>query len=342
MASSSNNNSGRISSSSDSRFLHDVAYNGETARARDNGNSEDEDASFLGLEPRKRPRSIEREPSFNQNSVRGEHNSGDLGTIVDRDGRHHKWKDTKNIPARTKKLQVLFRIVSHRRIHLYAPYGTFEATDYLTAIQFASTDRDIDDYAILKDSGLLHRIRDLKFLSTIQSFEDFMQLCFKNDSSNSTLSTDSFSLNGDIIHPTAVPTQIFRLTLAQALRHLQIAFIVFFSSIFGLCLNEIIDALEGKLDPFRVIKDDLLHHLVSLVLSKWSWYVKTEYRAPRHPKINLKNPSGCAKLLQQMFKDQLILGLTSFDAYNEELLFRNQQTPYAQLAPTPKVPITMV
>ena len=169
-----------------------------------------------------------------------------------------------------------------------------------------------------------------------------MQLCFKNDSSNSTLSIDSFSLNGDIIHPTAVPTQIFRLALAQALRHLQIAFIVFFSSIFGLCLNEIIDALEGKLDPFRVIKDDLLHHLVSLVLSKWSWYVKTEYRAPRHPKINLKNPSGCAKLLQQMFKDQLILGLTSFDAYNEELLFRNQQTPYAQLAPTPKVPITMV
>ena len=82
--------------------------------------------------------------------MRGEHNSGDLGTIVDRDGRHHKWKDTKNIPARTKKLQVLFRIVSQRRIHLYAPYGTFEATDYLTAIQFASTDRDIDDYAILK------------------------------------------------------------------------------------------------------------------------------------------------------------------------------------------------
>ena len=115
-----------------------------------------------------------------------------------------------NIGERTKKLLVLFRIVSHRRIHLYAPYGTFEASDYLTAIQFASTDRDIDDYAILKDSGLLHRIRDLKFLSTIQSFEDFMQLCFKNDSSNSTLSTDSFSLNGDIIHPTALPTQIFR------------------------------------------------------------------------------------------------------------------------------------
>ena len=81
---------------------------------------------------------------------------------------------------------------------------------------------------------------------------------------------------------------------------------------------------------------------MSLVFSKWSWYVRTEYRAPRHPQINLKNPSGCAKLLQQMFKDQLLLGLTSFDAYNEELLFRNQQTPYSQLAPTTKVNINMV
>ena len=87
----------------------------------------------------------------------------ETGTIVDRDGRRHVWRDNKNIGERTKKLLVLFRIVSHRRIHLYAPYGTFEASDYLTAIQFASTDRDIDDYAILKDSGLLHRIRDLKF-----------------------------------------------------------------------------------------------------------------------------------------------------------------------------------
>ena len=43
-----------------------------------------------------------------------------------------------------------------------------------------------------------------------------------------------------------------------------------------------------------------------------------------------------------MFKDQLLLGLTSFDAYNEELLFRNQQTPYSQLAPTTKVNINMV
>ena len=107
-------------------------------------------------------------------------------------------------------------------------------------------------------------------------------------------------------------------------------------------MNEIIDALEGRQDPYRVIIDDLLHHLMSLVFSKWSWYVRTEYRAPRHPQINLKNPSGCAKLLQQMFKDQLLLGLTSFDAYNEELLFRNQQTPYSQLAPTTKVNINML
>ena len=43
-----------------------------------------------------------------------------------------------------------------------------------------------------------------------------------------------------------------------------------------------------------------------------------------------------------MFKEEVIVGLTSFDVYNEVLPFRNQQTPYAQLAPTPKVHINMV
>ena len=149
MASSSSNTSGSSSSNSDSRFIQDVAYNRETARARSsNSNSEDADASIPSHESRKRLRSIERDPSFNQNSdqhARGEHNHGDPGTIIDRDGRHHQWRHTKNIPERTKSLQVLLRIVSHRWIHLYAPYGTFEATDYVTAIQFASTDRDIDE-----------------------------------------------------------------------------------------------------------------------------------------------------------------------------------------------------
>ena len=120
MASSSSNISGSSSSSSnsDSRFIQDVAYNRETARARSsNSNSEDADASIPSHESRKRLRSIERDPSFNQNSdqhARGEHNHGDPGTIIDRDGRHHQWRHTKNIPERTKSLQVLLRIVSHR------------------------------------------------------------------------------------------------------------------------------------------------------------------------------------------------------------------------------------
>ena len=53
-----------------------------------------------------------------------------------------------------------------------------------------------------------------------------------------------------------------------------------------------------------------------------------ENRAPNYPTINLRNPSGCASLLERMLNEQLIVGLSGFHAYYEELLFRNQQLPF--------------
>ena len=56
------------------------------------------------------------------------------------------WRDSKNISERTKKLEVPFRVISHRRLHMIAPYGTLECSDYLRAIQFASTERVVSNH----------------------------------------------------------------------------------------------------------------------------------------------------------------------------------------------------
>ena len=252
----------------------------------------------------------------------------ETGTIVDRDGRRHVWRDNKNIGERTKKLEVPFRVISHRRLHIFAPYGTLECADYLQAIQFASTERIVNDHSVLKDAGLLHRIRNLGFLRSIQSFESFVQLKFEISSSADVLSIASFSSGSGLYGPQAVSSPMFRLAVAQALKHLVIAFMVFFSSKFERCLEPLIEALEGRSNPFRVINDDLLLHLIGTVLAKWGWYVRMENRAPNYPTINLRNPSGCASLLERMLNEQLIVGLSGFHAYYEELLFRNQQLPF--------------
>ncbi len=259
----------------------------------------------------------------------------ETGTIVDRDGRRHVWRDNKNIGERTKKLEVPFRVISHRRLHIFAPYGTLECSDYLRAIQFASTERVVNNHTVLKDAGLWHRIKNLCFLRSLQSFESFVQLHFEVSSTTpDVLTIASFSSGSELGSPKTDSTPVFRLAVAQALRHLAIAFIVIFSSKFDRCLDPLIDALEGRSNPFRVIKDDLLLHLINTVLAKWGWYVRMEYRAPNYPTISLRNPSGCALLLEQMIDEQLIEGLTGFQAYNEELLFRNQQIPFPVFSTT--------
>ena len=103
------------------------------------------------------------------------------------------WRDSKNISERTKKLEVPFRVISHRRLHMIAPYGTLECSDYLRAIQFASTERVVSNHTVLKDAGLLHRIRNLGFLRSIQNFESFVQLKFEVSSTTDVLSIASFS-----------------------------------------------------------------------------------------------------------------------------------------------------
>ena len=120
-------------------------------------------------------------------------NLHESGTIIDRDGRRHVWRDSKNISERTKKLEVPFRVISHRRLHMIAPYGTLECSDYLRAIQFASTERVVSNHTVLKDAGLLHRIRNLGFLRSIQNFESFVQLKFEVSSTTDVLSIASFS-----------------------------------------------------------------------------------------------------------------------------------------------------
>ena len=263
----------------------------------------------------------------------GEH-LHESATIIDRDGRRHVWRDTRNISERTKNLEVPFRVISHRRIPLFAPYGTLECADYLQTVQFASTERIMSAHTVLRDAGLLHRIRGLSFLESMRQFENFVQLRFEVTSNTEVLTIASFSSGSELYSPKMDSTPVFRLAVAQALKHLAIAFMVFFSSKFELCLNPLIEALEGRLNPFRIVKNDLLLHLVNTVLSKWSWYIRMENRAPNYPTINLSNPSGCATLLKHMLEDQLIIGLSGFEGYHEDLLFRNRNVPFTILQDT--------
>ena len=157
-------------------------------------------------------------------------NLHESATIIDRDGRRHVWRDSKNISERTKNLEVPFRVISHRRIPLLAPYGTLECADYLQAIHFASTERIMSAHTVLRDAGLLHRIRGLSFLGSMRKFENFVQHRFEVSSSTEVLSIASFSSGSELWSPQLDSTPVFRLAVAQALKHLAIAFIVFFSS----------------------------------------------------------------------------------------------------------------
>ena len=73
----------------------------------------------------KRDRSSDSD-SFSNNRRRHHSPEGQVGenlhesaTIIDRDGRRHIWRDSRNISERTKNLEVPFRVISHRRIPLF-------------------------------------------------------------------------------------------------------------------------------------------------------------------------------------------------------------------------------
>ena len=112
------------------------------------------------------------------------------------------WRHSKNISERTKNLEVPFRVISHRRLHIIAPYGTLQCSEYLGVMS---------NHTVLKDAGLLHRIRNLGFLRSIQNFESFVQLKFEVSSTTDVLSIASFSSGSELWSPQKVSTSVFRL-----------------------------------------------------------------------------------------------------------------------------------